>query len=161
MKEIPFSIPVSGVVRIDGNSVTIVVNRASTHIQLETGSESPGRMVFETGTNTFDILLESAREYIRRKTYNRFTVTDLFDIAREKYPDLKKRSYVARITGATPNHPSYKHQVSRRDYFSRIAPGIYSLENKYMPENAKQNVLRVATEISPSPSNRKDNSNCG
>ena len=149
MKEIPFSIPVSGVIRINGNSITVVVNRASTHIQLETGSESPGRTVFETGTSTFDILLESAREYNRRKTYNRFTVTDLFEIAREKYPDLKKRSFVARLTGATPNHPSYKHQPSHRDYFMRIAPGIFSLENKYMPEDVKQNLSHIASEISP------------
>jgi hypothetical protein len=135
MKEIPFSIPVSGVIRMDGNVVTVIVNRAATRVLLE-GGESPQRMVFEPGTNMFDILLESAREFLRRRAYNRFTGQDLFTIAREKYPDLKKRSFMSRLTAATPNHPSYKYHLSKRDYFSRIAPGIYTLENKYQLKKA-------------------------
>jgi hypothetical protein len=136
VKEIPFSIPVSGIVRVDGNAITIIVNRAATHVQLEKGSESPERIVFEPGTTMFDILLESAHEFLRRKTYNRFTGPSLFAIAREKYPDLKKRSFMSRLTAATPNHPSYKYHLSQRDYFSRIAPGIFTLENKYLPKKA-------------------------
>ena len=143
MQEIPFSIPVSGVIQIEGNAVTIVVNRAATHVQLETGSETPGRMAFEPGTTMFDILLESAREFLRRKTYNRFTGPELYAIAREKYPDLKKRSFMSRLTAATPNHPSYKYHLSQRDYFSRIAPGIFTLEDKYVPKKAR-------VEINPS-----------
>lgn len=134
MKEIPFSVPVTGIIRINGNIITVIVNRTSTNVSLETGTESPQRMVFEPGTTMFDILLESAREFLRRKTYNRFTGPALFDIAREKYPDLKKRSFMSRLTAATPNHPSYKHHLSQRDYFSRIAPGIYTLENQYLPK---------------------------
>ena len=88
MKEIPFSVPVSGVIRMDGSVVTVVVNRAATRILLEQGKESPQRMVFEPGTTMFDILLESALEFLRRKPYNRFKGQDLFSIAREKYPDL-------------------------------------------------------------------------
>ncbi|MDP2918642.1 MAG: hypothetical protein Q8O43_00245 [Dehalococcoidia bacterium] len=137
MKEIPFSVPVSGIIRLgDNNTITIIVNRTSTNVQLEMGTESPERTVFEPGTNMFDILLESAREFLRRKTYNRFTVGQLFAIARESYPGLNKRSFMARLTGATPNHPSYKHHVSHRDYFSRIAPGIFSLENQYLPKSS-------------------------
>jgi len=134
MKEIPFSVPVTGTIRIDGNVITIIVNRAATRVLLETGGESPQRMVFEPGTTMFDILLEAAREFLRRRTYNRFTGPALFDIAREKYPDLKKRSFMSRLTAATPNHPSYKYHLSQRDYFSRIAPGIYTLENQYLPK---------------------------
>jgi hypothetical protein len=140
MKEIPFSVPVTGIIRIDGNVITIIVNRAATHVLLETGSESPQRMVFEPGTTMFDILLESAREFLRRKTYNRFTGPALFAIAREKYPDLKKRSFMSRLTAATPNHPSYKYHLSQRDYFSRIAPGIYTLENQYLPKKTAPEV---------------------
>ncbi len=40
------------------------------------------------------------------------------------------------ITAATPNHPSYKHHLSHRDYFSKIATGIYSLEYQYQQKNA-------------------------
>ena len=134
MKEVPFIIPVTGIIRIEGNAITVIVNRTSTNVSLETGTESPQRMVFEPGTTMFDILLEAAREYLRRKTYNRFTGPALFAIAREKYPDLKKRSFMSRLTAATPNHPSYKYHLSQRDYFSRIAPGIYTLENQYLPK---------------------------
>jgi len=140
MKEVPFSVPVSGVIRMDGNTITIIVNRAATHVSMETGSESPGRMVFEPGTTMFDILLEAAREFLRRKTYNRFTGPALFDIAREQYPDLKKRSFMSRLTAATPNHSSHKYHLSQRDYFSRIAPGIYSLESQYLPKEALHRV---------------------
>jgi len=149
MKEIPFSVPVSGVIRMDGNTITIIVNRAATHVSMETGGESPGRMVFEPGTTMFDILLEAAREFLRRKTYNRFTGPALFDIAREKYPDLKKRSFMSRLTAATPNHPSYKYHLSKRDYFSRIASGIYTLENKYLPKKKPHEVDSFDAELSP------------
>lgn len=131
MKEIPFSVPVTGIIRIDGNAITVIVNRTVTKVALETGTESPERTVFEPGTSMFDILLESAREFLLRKTYNRFTGIDLFAIARETYPGLNKRSFLSRLTAATPNHPSYKHHLSHRDYFSRIATGIYTLESRY------------------------------
>ena len=136
MKEIPFSIPVTGIIRINGNVITVIVNRAVTNVTLDPEAESPGRTVFEPGTSMFDIILESAQEFFKRKGYNRFTGIDLFSIARETYPGLNKRSFMSRITAATPNHPSYKHHLSHRDYFSKIATGIYSLEYQYQQKNA-------------------------
>jgi len=135
LKEISFSVPVSGVIRIDGNVITVIVNRAVTTVTLDSESESPERTVFEPGTTMFDIILESAQEFFRRKGYNRFTGLDLYVIARETYPGLNKRSFMSRITAATPNHPSYKHHLSHRDYFQKIATGIYSLEYQYQPKN--------------------------
>ncbi|MFC2010954.1 hypothetical protein ACFLUR_01515 [Chloroflexota bacterium] len=135
MKEIPFSIPVSGVIRIDGNVITVIVNRAVTTVTLDSESESPERAVFAPGTTMFDIILASAQEFFRRKGYNRFTGLDLYAIARETYPGLNKRSFMSRMTAATPNHTSYKHHLSHRDYFQKIAPGIYSLEYQYQPKN--------------------------
>jgi hypothetical protein len=143
MQEIPFSIPVTGILRMDGSVITVIVNRTATRVILETGKEAPERTIFEHGTTMFDILLESAREYVNRKTYNRFTGPDLFAVAREKYPDLKKRSFMARLTAATPNHPSYKHHLSHRDYFSRIAPGVYTLESKYTPKETPNRVNAI------------------
>lgn len=134
MREIAFSVPVSGVIRLDGNSVTVIVNRASTNVLLDMGTESPERTVFEPGTSMFDLLLASAQEFLRRKKHNRFSGLQLYEIAREKYPGLNKRSLMTRLTAATPNHPSYHHHISHKDYFSRIAPGIYSLEDKYLPD---------------------------
>jgi hypothetical protein len=135
MPEIPFSVPLTGIIRTEGNVVTIIVNRATTNIILEAVSGTHDRTTFEPGTNMFDILLASAQEFYRRRKYNRFTGTDLFNIARETYPDLNKRSFLSRITAATPDHPSYKHHLSHRDYFSRIATGIFTLEHKYLPED--------------------------
>jgi len=136
LKEIPFSIPVNGIIRINGNVITVIVNRAVTTVTLDSESESPERTVFEPGTTMFDIILKSAQEYLKRKGYNRFTGLDIYAIARETYPGLNKRSFMSRITAATPNHPSYKHHLSHRDYFSRIATGIYSLEYQYQQKNA-------------------------
>jgi hypothetical protein len=134
MKEIPFSIPVSGVIRIDNNVITVIINRAVTTVTLEAIAESPERTHFEPGKSMFDIVLASAQEFIRRKKYNRFTGLDLFAIARENYPGLNKRSFITRITASTPDHPSFKHHLAHRDYFSRIATGIFTLEHRYLPK---------------------------
>ena len=140
MKEIPFSIPVTGIIRINGNVITVIVNRAVTNVTLDAAEESPERTVFEPGKTMFDIILESAQEHLRRKEYNRFTGLDLYAIARETYPGLNKRSFMSRLTAATPNHPSYKHHLSHRDYFQRIATGIYSLEYQYLPKKAPHEI---------------------
>ena len=132
MKEIPFSIPVSGVVRLDGGSIVIVVNRAETSIRLNFEALPPRRPILEEGVTVYDVILETAREVIRRKGSNRFRAPDLFYTALEKYPDLKRNSFLSRVIACTPNHPSYKHHVSRRDYFSRIGPGLYQPSDRYM-----------------------------
>ncbi|MFC1954625.1 hypothetical protein ACFLVZ_02240 [Chloroflexota bacterium] len=155
MKEIPFSVPVSGIIRIDGNVITVIVNRAVTNIALDPEVESQERTVFEPGTSMFDIILESAREFVKRKGYNRFTGLDLYAIALESYPGLKKRSFMTRITAATPNHTSYKHHHSQRDYFQRIAPGIYSLEYKYQQEDPSPGGVELSeSSIEFTPDNR-------
>lgn len=146
MREIAFSVPLTGIVKLDGNMITIIVNRTSTIVHLESETESSKHAVFEPGKSMFDILLASAQEFLRRKTYNRFSGLQLFQIAQESYPNLNKRSFLARLTASTPNAPSYKHHLSHRDYFSRIAPGIYSLENQYLPEKMSSEVDSSDTE---------------
>ena len=146
MREIAFSIPVSGVIRLDGNSITVIVNRASTNVSLEERTEPREHAVYEPGESMFDGLLQAAQEFLRRKAYNRFSGPQLFEIAREKYPGLNKRSFMTRLTASTPNHPSYKHHLAHRDYFSRIAPGIFSLENKYSPKKATQETISTVIE---------------
>ena len=149
MKEIPFSIPVTGIIRINGNVITVVVNRAVTNVTLDPEAESPGRTVFEPGKSMFDIILASAQEFFKRKGYNRFTGLDLFSIARETYPHLNKRSFMSRITAATPNHSSYKHHLSHRDYFQKIATGIYSLEYQYQQKITSSGEVNLSETESP------------
>ena len=131
MREVPFSIPVSGIVCIDGDSVTIVVNRAETNISLWTEAQPGKRISLEPGKTMYDIILETAREVIQRKGFNRFSAPELYSVALEKYPELKRNSFVSRVVASTPNHGSYQHYSSRRDYFSHIGPGLYKLNDEY------------------------------
>lgn len=134
MKEVAFSIPVSGVIRLDGDSVVIVVNRAETSISLETGAAPGARVSLEDGRTMFDVVLEAAQEVIRQKRSNRFSAPELYGVAVEVHPGLKMGSLTSRIIAATPDHPSYKHHKSHRDFFSRIGPGLYRLNERYNPE---------------------------
>ena len=131
MKEVPFSVPVSGVVRINGNSITIIVNKAETHITLTPETQKGKHVSLEPGQTLYDIILEAAREVVREKGVNRFSAPELYHEALDRYPDLKRNSLVTRVIACTPNHRSYKHYTSHRDYFHRIGPGLYELNEKY------------------------------
>jgi hypothetical protein len=131
IRELPFSIPISGAIRMDEDLVTIIVNRAETTISLETGAPPGKRIALEPGQTMYDIILESAREIVRRKGFNRFSAPELYRAALEKYPALKRASFMSRVIACTPDHPSYKHHKSRRDYFSHIGVGLYLLNERY------------------------------
>jgi len=138
MKELPFSIPVSGVIRMDGDLVTVIVNRTETSISLETGATPGKRISLGAGKTMYDLILEAAQEVIRRKGFNRFSAPELYSVAREKHPDLKRQSFTSRVIASTPDHRSYKHYKSSRDYFSHVGPGLYSLNDRYMTEIPKE-----------------------
>ncbi len=131
MKEIPFSIPVSGVVRINEDSVIIIVNKTETSISLSPVPPSGKRFFREQGKTMFDVVLESARRVVRRKGANRFSPPELYEEALKGYPDLKKNSFMARVIACTPNHNSYKHHASKRDYLCYLGPGAYTLNDQY------------------------------
>jgi len=116
---------------MDGDSIVIIVSRAETNISLEVEAERGKRISLEAGKTMYDVILEAAREVIRRKGFNRFSAPDLYSVAREKYPGLNRGSFTSRVIACTPDHPSYKHHKSRRDYFSRIATGLYWLNEQY------------------------------
>lgn len=144
MKELPFSIPISGVIRMDGDSVMIVVNRAETNISLETEAGHGKRISLEPGKTMYDVMLETAREVVQRKGYNRFSAPELYSVALEKYPELKRNSFMSRVVASTPDHGSYRHYSSRRDYFSHIGPGLYRLNDEYVLEKTpgEEGILR-------------------
>ena len=141
MREVPFSVPVSGIIRLDGNSVTVVVNRAETSVLLWPEAEPGKPITFGPGKTMYDVILEAAREVVRRKGVNRFSAPELFHEALDKYPALKRNSFMSRVIASTPDHPSYKHYASRRDYFSHIGPGLYKLKDAYRLEET--HVYRV------------------
>jgi len=149
IRELPFSIPISGVIRLDGESVTIIVNRAETNISLEAGVPPGKRISLEEGKTMYDVILEAAWEVIRRKGFNRFSAPELYSIALEKYPHLNRGSFTSRVIACTPNHPSYKHHKSRRDYFSHIGPGLYWLNEKYIrDETPNEDILQNQRKLS-------------
>jgi helix-turn-helix protein len=151
MREVPFSIPVLEVVRIDGDQVVIIVNRAETNISI---SEiiSVKRTGLEPGKTTYDVILEAAREVIRQKVFNRFSAPELYSVAKEKYPLLKRNSFMSRVIACTPDHRSYKHYASTRDYFSHLGQGLYRLNEKYMPDKTSdEDILQDQRNLSSEP----------
>lgn len=149
MREVPFSIPLTGLVHIDGDTVAIIINRAETNISFSEMTWGK-RIGLEPGKTTYDIILEAARELVQRKGFNRFSAPELYSVAREKYPQLKRNSFVSRVVACTPDHPSYKHYASTRDYFSHLGQGLYWLNKKYMPdktsdEDILENQKRMST----------------
>ena len=132
MREVLFSIPVSGVIRIDGDEVTITVNRAETTVFLGPEVRLAARISLEYGKTMYDIILETAQEIVKRKGVNRVSAPELYHEALESYPELKRGSFMSRVIASTPDHPSYKHYVSNRDFLSRIGPGLYRLNDRYL-----------------------------
>ncbi len=146
MKEVPFSVPVSGVVRINGNSITIIVNKAETNISLTPETQKGKYISLEPGQTLYDVILEVAREVVRKKGFNRFSAPELYQEALDKYPGLKRNSFITRIIACTPNHSSYKHYVSKRNYLSHIGPGLYKLNDEYKLDRTsdrERNLLNV------------------
>lgn len=143
MKEIPFSIPVSGVVRIDEDSIVIIVNNTETNISLSPVPPSSKRLFREQGKTMFDLVLEAARRVVRNKGVNRFSPPELYKEALKSYPDLKKNSFMARVIACTPNHRSYKHHASQRDYLSYLGPGVYSLNDQYKERRPSSTKIAV------------------
>ena len=144
IRELPFSIPVSGVIRMDGDSVTVIVSRAETNISLELAVEQSKRPPLEKGKTVYDVILEAARAVIRRNGFNRFSAPELYREAKEKYPGLIRASFTTRVIACAPNHPSYKHHKSGRDYFSYIAPGLFWLNRQYTADITPDNELTLS-----------------
>ena len=139
MQEIPFSIPVSGVVRIDKGSVTITINRMETTVSFEPIPVKQERISLEKGRTLFDIVLETAQELISRTNENRFSAANLYAVALERYPTLKRNSWGSHVIASSANHSSQKFYGSKRDYFRYLGNGTYSLKDTYLGKpNTKQ-----------------------
>lgn len=135
MQEISFSIPVSGMIRIDESSITVTVNRAETTITLEHVPKKEDRMTLEKGKTIFDIVLGTARDLVKRTEENQFSAAQLYHDALERYPNLKRNTWASHVIACAPNHPSHKHYTSKRNYFSYMGQGLYRLSGDYVPED--------------------------
>ncbi len=137
MQEIPFSIPVSGVVRIDDGTITVTINRAETAISFAPLLQKKERISLEGGRTLFDIVLETARDLVRRSNENRFSAAQLYALAQEKYPALKRNSWTGHVIASAPNHTSHKHYGARRDYLRYLGDGAYSIDFKYINKDKR------------------------
>ena len=134
MQEIPFSLPVSGVVRIEEGSITVTINKTETIISFQPPKKSE-RISLGKGRTVFDIVLETASEVVRRTYKNRFSAAQLYRVALERYPQLKRNSWVSYVIASAPNHTSHQHFGTKRDYLRYFGNGSYSLNPKYMGKN--------------------------
>lgn len=137
MTELSFSIPLSGVIRIDDNTGTIeiTVNRAVTTISLIPETRRGKRLFAGENRTMFDVVLKTAQDVVRREGANMFSAAELYHEALRKYPDLKRNSFTSHVIACAPNHPSYRHYTAKRKFFTYKREGLYELVNEYLTEN--------------------------
>ena len=131
MQEIPFSIPLSGTARFDEGSITITINRMETTISFEPYKKQE-RISLEKGRTLFDIILETAQELVKRTNENRFSAAQLYGVALESIPTLKRNSWGSHVIASASSHPSQRYYGSKRDYFRYLGDGTYSLKDIYL-----------------------------
>ena len=137
MQEISFSIPVSGVIRIEEGIITVTVNRAETAISFEREEEKPAAPVPEKGKTIYDVVLETAQNLVEGDPKKRFTAADLYHEVIKTYPGFKRNSWAAHVMASAPDHPSYKHYPAKRDYFDYLGNATYRLNSKYLKKEGR------------------------
>ncbi len=129
MPEVAFSIPVTGHIQIQGNSLVIKVNEATINMKLDMADEIGGKLKLERGRTLFDIVLDTAKSWIEEAGISQFTAAQLYHSAQDRYPELnlKRNSWGAHVISSAPNHPSYRNYTSKRNYFTYMGKGLYRL----------------------------------
>ncbi len=135
MREVVFSIPVTGTISLENNLLKITVNETTITTRLEMTELLGNRLVLRHGKTLFDLVLEIAQGFVQETGTNEFTGAELYHMARQKYPDLnlRRNSWGAHMIACAANHPSYSHYTSRRKYFRYLAHGRYSLDKTLIP----------------------------
>ena len=129
--DLSFSIPVTGVIHMEEDGITITVNKAETKVSVQFPTYTNQSSRLEPGETMSDVVLQAAQDFVRTNTTNRFSGPELFFVASQKHPRLNKASFLSRIVAVTPNHPSYRHFASGKDYFKKVGKGLYQLNSKY------------------------------
>jgi hypothetical protein len=122
------------IINVEGNTLTFKVGDYRLSIRIEGPEVKPsGRLRLEAGQTLFDLVLEAAKTFTKDLKENEFSAADLYHIAREKHPDLdiRRNTWNSHMMSSAPNHASYRHYTSHRDYFRYHGKGKYSLEPKW------------------------------
>ncbi len=140
MREIVFSIPVTGTIWIEGDSLKITVNETTTTMRLEPEEKATKKLILEPGKTLFDIVLDAATSFVQDTGTNDFTGAELYHLALGKYPELnlKRNSWGAHVISCAPNHPSYHHSTSCRKYFRYLGDGRYSLDKSLISSGSSR-----------------------
>ena len=129
MAEIAFSIPVTGTIQIQGNSLVIKVNEATINMKVDMEDEFRGKLKLERGKTLFDIVLDTAKTWVATSGTSQFTAAQLYHKALDRFPELnlKRNSWGAHVIACAPDHPSYRNYTSKRNYFTYMGKGLYRL----------------------------------
>jgi len=130
MREIPFSIPIQGIIKINGQQVTVIFQQSQMNLTVNAIAASTTRFVSEDGTIS-DIVLKTARKLTASGKID-FSAAELYNEALKSHPDLKRNSWGAHVIASAPNHNSYKHYSAHRDYFDYMGQGKYRLRKQYL-----------------------------
>ena len=79
-----------------------------------------------------NIILQTAQKYVTDTGQNKFTGAKLFNLALLEHPRLKRNTFAAQVIAAAPNHPSHRHYLNRKDYFTYTGKGNYKLNERYL-----------------------------
>lgn len=129
MQEIPFTLSFSGTIKINEDSVAIAFDPAQIVLPI---LKKRTRIALEKGKTVFDIVLKTAQQLVRNRKQNRFTAADLYHQALELNPEIKRNSWSAHVIAYAPNHPSYNHFATKKDYLRYLEDGVYKLDKAYL-----------------------------
>ena len=134
MSELSSCIPVTDIIRAEGNSLILRLGEYQLTLKIE-GPEarSSGRLKLGQGQTLFDLVLDAARTFVRETGESEFSAADLYHIAVERNQGLsiRRNSWNSHVVSSAPNHQSYRHYTSHRDYFRYLGRGRYSLDPRF------------------------------
>jgi hypothetical protein len=136
MSEPTSDTPITDIIRIEDNSLILRVGEYQLTVNIEGPEARPsGRLKLERGQTMFDLVLDAARTFVKEIGDSEFSAADLYHIAVERNPGLniRKNSWNSHIVSSAPNHQSYRHYTSHRDYFRYLGRGKYSLNPRLLP----------------------------
>ena len=136
MAEPASAMPLNQCFRVEGNSLTLRVGEYLLTLKIEGPEAKPsGRFKLERGKTMFDLVLDAARTFVNDIGEKEFSAADLYHIAKERRPelDIRRNSWNSHVMSSSPNHPSYRHYTSHRNYFRYHGRGKYSLEPPLFP----------------------------
>jgi len=128
--------PITDIIRIEGNSLSLRVGEYQLTVKIEGPEARPSdRLKLERGQTMFDLVLDAARTFVEDTGDNEFSAAALYHIAVERNPELsiRRNSWGSHVVSSAPIHQSYKHYTSHRDYFRYLGRGRYSLNPRLLP----------------------------